>query len=333
MHDLDRARRYTVVRLDPSPHRGRVRHPTIEAPRRPLIAVPQAPEQIARERHERLWNFLLQIPFAPVIQVAGRGVAVRDGHGAIRETDFLDERARRDESDVGLRRHAQRARRVRIERQEQAMTLAQEQPLEIARAEIPSRQVAVAAAIVEEGVHGSLGPHLVKNFDHALRAAVRDEIFVGQGEVHRPKMRCRATRAANTGSTRWRRQRCGSNASRQSHSKPIACTIRGGTRTRPASWSNTPPTPIAVRTDGRSGRFRAIQRSCAGMPYATRRTRAAAAWIRSRIASSFSDAGEPAWVPATSSEGIRRTSASPARSATPVAAPRRKTGPLTSCRT
>src|SRR5438105_2536937 len=277
MHDLNRARRYTVVRLDPSAHRGRVRHPTIEAPGRLLVAVPQTPEQIAHERHERLGNFLLQIPFAPVVQVAGRGVAVRDGHGAIRETDFLDEPARRDKSDVGLRRNAERARRIRIERQEQAMTLAEEQPLEIARAEIPSRQVTIPAAIMEKRVQGSLGPHVVKNLDHTLRAAVRDEVLMRKGQIHRPKMRCRATRAANTGNARWRRQRCGSNASRQSHSKPIACTIRGGTRTRPASWSNTPPTPIAVRTDGRSGRFRAIQRSCAGMPYATRRTRASAA--------------------------------------------------------
>src|SRR5438552_6731741 len=134
------------------------------------------------------------------------------------------------------------------------MARAEEQPLERARAEIPSRQVAVAAAVVEERVHRSLGPHLVKNLDNAFRAAVRDEVLVSQGEVHRPKMRCRATRAANTGSTRWRRHRCGSNASRQSHSKPIACTIRGGTRTRPASWSKTPPTPIAVRTDGKIGR-------------------------------------------------------------------------------
>src|SRR2546430_9610542 len=106
---------------------------------------------------------------------------------------------------------------------------------------------------MEERVHGSLGPHLVKNLYDTLRAAVRDEVLMGQGEVHRPRMRCRATRAANTGSTRWRRQRCGSNASRQSHSKPIACTTRGGDRTPPASFANTPPTPLPGPADGGSG--------------------------------------------------------------------------------
>src|SRR5438128_152221 len=55
--------------------------------------------------------------------------------------------------------------------------------------------------------------------------------------------------------------------------------------------------------------------------------------MRSRIDASFSCAGEPAYVPAMRSDGMRRTSDSPARSATPGAAPSRKTGPLTSRRT
>src|SRR5213593_4773828 len=115
------------------------------------------------------------------------------------------------------------------------MTLSEEEVLEVTRAEVPSRKVAVAAAIVEERIDRRLGPHLVERFNDALGAAVRDEVLVRQREIHRPTMRCRATRAAKTGSTRWRRQRRGSNASRQSHSRPIAWTNRGGRRTRPAS--------------------------------------------------------------------------------------------------
>src|SRR2546430_9951793 len=115
------------------------------------------------------------------------------------------------------------------------MTLAEQQPLEVARAEIPSGQFSVAATIVEERVDRSLGPHLVKRLDDPLGAAVRDEILMRQSKFHRPRMRCLSSRAANTGSTRWRHQRCGSKARRQSHSKPNAGTKRGGSRTRPAS--------------------------------------------------------------------------------------------------
>ena len=266
MDNLGLPGRYAVVGLNPSPHRGRVRYPSIEAPRRLLVFVAKASEKIADERHQGCGDLLLQVPVAPVIEVSRRRVAVRDRHGPIREPDPLDERTGRHQCDVRFRRHMQRPRRVRIERQEQAVTLAQEQPLEIARAKGPSRQFAVSAAIVEEGVHGRIGPHCMKRLDNAFGAAALAEVLMGQCQLHRPRMRCRATRAAKTGRTRCRRQRRGSNARRQSHSSPTAWTNRGGNRTRPASWSKTPPTPIAVRTDARSGRFREIHRSCAGMP-------------------------------------------------------------------
>ena len=57
--DLDGAGRYAVIGLDPPPHRRRVRHPSIEAPRRFLVIVAQPAEQLAHEWHERLWDLLL----------------------------------------------------------------------------------------------------------------------------------------------------------------------------------------------------------------------------------------------------------------------------------
>ena len=162
-------------------------------------------------------------------------MAVRDRHRAIGQTDALDERARGDERHIGLWRHAQGARGVRVEREQEPVTLAEKKVLEIARAEGPSRKIPIAAAVMKEGVDRRFGPHLVERLDHTLRAAVRDEVLVRERELHRPRMRWRATRAAKTGRTRWRRHRLGSNPRRQSHSSPIAWTNRGGRRTRPAS--------------------------------------------------------------------------------------------------
>ena len=162
-------------------------------------------------------------------------MAVRHGNSAIRETDLLYERARGNESDVGLGRNAEGTSGVWIERQEQAVALPEQEPLEIARSQIPTGQIPVAPSIVEERIDRSFGPHLVKGLDHAFRAAVRNEVLVGEGEPHLPKMRCRATSAAKTGRARWRRHRWGSKPSRQSHSNPMAWTMRGGNRTRPAS--------------------------------------------------------------------------------------------------
>src|SRR2546423_9315813 len=149
-------------------------------------------------------------------------MAVRDRHGPIRKSDALDEGARRNECDVRLGRHAKSARRIRVKRKQQPMALAEKKVLEIARAERPSWKIAVAAAIVEERVDGRLGPHLVERLDDTLRAAMRDEVLVREGELHRPRMRWRATRAAETGRTRWRRHRLGSKPRRQSHSRPTA---------------------------------------------------------------------------------------------------------------
>src|SRR5438552_9159290 len=115
------------------------------------------------------------------------------------------------------------------------MALAEKEVLEIAGEKGPSRKISVPAAIVKERVDGCVGPHLVERFGHALGAARHDEVLVRQRELHRRRMRCRAMRAAKIGRTRWRRHRLGSNASPQSHSRPIAWTKRGGSRTRPAS--------------------------------------------------------------------------------------------------
>src|SRR5437867_12791186 len=104
------------------------------------------------------------------------------------------------------------------------MTLSEEEVLEVTRAEVPSRKVAVAAAIVEERIDRRLGPHLVERFNDALGAAVRDEVLVRQREIHRPTMRCRATRAAKTGSTRWRPRRRARNGRPQSPSRPAGGT-------------------------------------------------------------------------------------------------------------
>src|SRR5256885_16921674 len=136
-------------------------------------------------------------------------MAVRDRHGPIRKSDALDEGARRNECDVRLGRHAKSARRVRVKRKQQTMALAQKEVLEIACAKRPSRKIPIAAAVMEERIDGRLGPHLMERLDHALRAAVRDEVLVREGELHRPRMRWRAMRAAKTGRTRWRRHRLG----------------------------------------------------------------------------------------------------------------------------
>src|SRR2546427_473435 len=118
---------------------------------------------------------------------------------------------------------------------EQAVALAEQEPLEVARANVPAGQRTVAAAVVEEGVHRRVRPHRVERVDHSFGATAGYEVLVGESEPHRWSMRWRNTRPTKSGSIRWRRQRRGSNASRQSHSKPSACTGAGGKRTRPAS--------------------------------------------------------------------------------------------------
>src|SRR2546426_6335974 len=160
-------------------------------------------------------------------------MAIRDLDGPVREPDAFDERARGHDHGIDLGRNAQRPRGVRIKRKKHAMTLAEEQALQVAGPQNPALEWTVAAAIVEERIDRRLWPHPVQRLDDALGASVGDEVFVRERELHRPKTRCRTTSAAKSGNTRWRRQRRGSNARRQSHSKPTAWIIAGGNRTRP----------------------------------------------------------------------------------------------------
>src|SRR5712664_1544161 len=115
--------------------------------RRVPVVVPEPLQQISHERHERTGNFLPHVPLSPVVEITGRRVAVRDRYGPIRQADPLDEPARRDDRYVCLGGNAESPGGIRIERQQKPMTLAEEEMLEVARSEIPSRQVAVAAAI------------------------------------------------------------------------------------------------------------------------------------------------------------------------------------------
>ena len=162
-------------------------------------------------------------------------MAVRDLDGPVREADAFDKRAGRHDDRIDLGRNAERPRGIWIKRKKHAMTLAEEQALQIARPQNPAVERTVAATIVEERVDRHLRPHPVQRLDHPLGASVDDEVLVREREPHRPKTRCRTTSAAKSGSTRWRRQRRGSKASRHSHSKPTAWIIAGGNRTRPAS--------------------------------------------------------------------------------------------------
>ena len=84
---------------------------------------------------------------SPVVEVTRGRVAVRDRDGAIGEADPFDEPARRDERDVCLGRDAKSPRRVRVERQQQPVTFAEKEVLEIAGAKGPSRKISVSAAI------------------------------------------------------------------------------------------------------------------------------------------------------------------------------------------
>src|SRR2546428_14075333 len=162
-------------------------------------------------------------------------MAVRDLDGPVREPDAFDECASGDDHGIDVGRNAQRPRGIWIKRKKHAMTLAEEQTLQVARPQNPTLERTVAAAIVEERVDRRERPHQVQCLDDALSASVGDEILVRERDPHRPNTRCRTTSAANSGNTRWRRQRRGSMASRHSHSKPTAWTSAGGNRTRPAS--------------------------------------------------------------------------------------------------
>src|SRR5207302_10781018 len=97
---------------------------------------------------------------------------------------------------------AKRTSCVWIERQQQAMALADQQPLQIAGAQLPASERAVAGAVVEERVDRRLRPHVVQGLDDPLGASVRHEVLVREGDLHRPRRRSRRTRATKTGSTR-----------------------------------------------------------------------------------------------------------------------------------
>ena len=184
---------------------------------------------------ERRGDLLLQVAIAPVPEIARRRVAVRDQRGVLGDADPLDERARRSEEHVRVGGDPESARRVGVERKKKTMALAEQETLQVADPEVPSRKRPVARPIVEERIDRRVGPHLVQRLDDALRPAMGDEVLVRESELHRPRTRARRTSATKTGSARCRRQRRGSKARRHSHSNPIAWTKRGGTRTRPAS--------------------------------------------------------------------------------------------------
>jgi len=106
------------------------------------------------------------------------------------------------------------------------------------------------------------------------------------------------------------------------HSNPMCCTSRGALRTRPASTSRVPPTPMHTGTPKRS-RCEAIHSSCRGKPNATNNT-SGRAWRIASIATE-SSLKYPSTTPTTWSPGYRFRRTSAAAAATPGAAPSRKT--------